>query len=853
MRPPLLLTALLAGTGLVLVSSLVLLIAVVAEKNNSVVPSAVHVATSADRSGTAAAADGQSAAAVEQERRRNQITTITTTTTIAEPGISLTKTVALDSASCTNGDGLDTHHLEVAALDTTVTFCFNITNTGSVTLTDVTLKDDQLQLAATYPSLLAGRSIAHTGQHVVTAASLVNTAYVYGVATLERTEGDTTTIAQPIIRRLEEAEESGDRHHRRDQLTTTTSTYQTEVNSTDTATVVVSGLKEVTTPAPTPLSLAKVAGGTASLSIEKSITLAGGSSPGSPTLSFADGGPHEVTFCYRVVNTGDYTMTQILLWDPDLKHLLTYNNVPVGGSGPSSGYDSVTSYVGQSLTGETASWGYPEYVEGVSDISAANRVDAPPVSAPVNLPAQRHNLAVWKRGGQNDPRFAYWDENGGMFNPTSGGLVMGGDPLGQWRIIHGAESPFGDETIVMGVADGSGEIGGKVLTENNAKLVVWEDIQVPTSTGSTKILATVSQTYWWSFDVKYESQSGRSMMVWADGGSGFASISFSVGTGQNAWTTVEDIVLPSEDIVRQLQLASCPTRDEMILVASNTNTNTGDEAKFAMVWDGTAWGSPRILYDVGSADDHTDVNVAYSSLSGAAVIVYGANSINLKYTTWTGSAWGGLGGIINNLGVTGNVCWTVVASDPSSDRILVGVLTRNSEIWTISWSGTSWSNSGVHTTSALGTTFPAVAVAYEAQSGRGLVAFGVSGESSISYSKLYASGGIISTAVGPTLPDAPNSIRLSPDPTSNQILAFAQTQGDTLEYAMWDGDSSLWTTATTLETNTGETKNQPFLFLWDADPVVADTEEPSNVPSTLPSYFPSAAPSNIPSLSPTSR
>ena len=333
MRPPLLLTALLAGAGVVLVSSLVLLVAVVAEKNNSAVPSAMHAATSADAAG-AAAADGHIAAAAAQERRRNQITTITTTT-IPQPGISLVKTVALDSASCTNGDGLDTHNLEVAALDTTVTFCFNITNTGSVTLTDVTLKDDQLQLAATYPSLLAGRSIVHTGQHVVTAASLVNTAYVYGVATLERTEGGTTTIAQPIIRRLEEAEESGDRHrHRRDQLATTTSTYQTEVNSTDTATVVVSGLKEVTTSAPTPLSVAKASGGTASLSIEKSMTLAGGSCPGSPTLSFADGGPHEVTFCYRVVNTGDYTMTQIRLWDPDLKHLLTYNNVPAGGSGP---------------------------------------------------------------------------------------------------------------------------------------------------------------------------------------------------------------------------------------------------------------------------------------------------------------------------------------------------------------------------------------------------------------------------------------------------------------------------------------------------------------------------------------
>ena len=44
------------------------------------------------------------------------------------------------------------------------------------------------------------------------------------------------------------------------------------------------------------------------------------------------------------------------------------------------------------------------------------------------------------------------------------------------------------------------------------------------------------------------------------------------------------------------------------------------------------------------------------------------------------------------------------------------------------------------------------------------------------------------------------------------MLAVQDASSD-LSYAEWDGGS--WGTITQVEDDTGEVKNQPFLFLWD--------------------------------------
>jgi hypothetical protein len=54
-------------------------------------------------------------------------------------------------------------------------------------------------------------------------------------------------------------------------------------------------------------------------------------------------------------------------------------------------------------------------------------------------------------------------------------------------------------------------------------------------------------------------------------------------------------------------------------------------------------------------------------------------------------------------------------------------------------------------------------------------------------------------------------------------MLSAQDANSHVNYVLWDGSG--WGTPTELGTSTTEVKNQPFLFLWDQNPVI-DTDSP---------------------------
>jgi hypothetical protein len=68
---------------------------------------------------------------------------------------------------------------------------------------------------------------------------------------------------------------------------------------------------------------------------------------------------------------------------------------------------------------------------------------------------------------------------------------------------------------------------------------------------------------------------------------------------------------------------------------------------------------------------------------------------------------------------------------------------------------------------------------------------------------------------GPDIGATPNSMLLDSDPASDSdgIMLSVQDSGSDLNYVLWNGTS--WETPSEQEINTGETQNQPFVFLWD--------------------------------------
>jgi hypothetical protein len=110
--------------------------------------------------------------------------------------------------------------------------------------------------------------------------------------------------------------------------------------------------------------------------------------------------------------------------------------------------------------------------------------------------------------------------------------------------------------------------------------------------------------------------------------------------------------------------------------------------------------------------------------------------------------------------------------------------------------------------SAAGTDFPNMAVAFEGQSGEALIVF-TQGEQ-VLYATWSPVGGW-SLGSG-SYPASINSMELFPASSSDNIMLLLQSDDRELVAAFWGG--SIWELITPLTTDTGETRCQPFVFLW---------------------------------------
>ena len=105
-----------------------------------------------------------------------------------------------------------------------------------------------------------------------------------------------------------------------------------------------------------------------------------------------------------------------------------------------------------------------------------------------------------------------------------------------------------------------------------------------------------------------------------------------------------------------------------------------------------------------------------------------------------------------------------------------------------------------------------VAVAFESQSGELLVTYAENARNQVRYRTWSTGTGWSGELSGPDLGAVPNAMTLSSDPTSNTIMLAVQDNTNDLNYVAWLGSG--WGSPE-LETNSGETATQPFVFLWD--------------------------------------
>jgi hypothetical protein len=315
-------------------------------------------------------------------------------------------------------------------------------------------------------------------------------------------------------------------------------------------------------------------------------------------------------------------------------------------------------------------------------------------------------------------------------------------------------------------------------------------------------LGTVSQDYWWGAEVAYEQQSGDAMLVWNDG----SDLRYTVWDGAS-WTPDPPGTIASctSGEPRHMKLAANPTSDEMVLVVNHDNMTD-----CALVWNGSSWGNETSL-NSSASHDRTDIFVAYEQQSGDALVIYQPStpSAHTSYRVWDGASWSEQGGVTAPEGTTGYARWATLASDPRSDRLVIGVLSTDQDVWFSVWNGSAWETAVAATNNGSGNTFPNVAVAFEAVSGEALATYGESG--SVRY-RTWGSGVWSGELTAPSIGDPSNSMTLDADPISDGIMLSIQDDGQDLSYILWSGSS--WGPVNGLEGTSGETKNQPFVFVW---------------------------------------
>lgn len=358
------------------------------------------------------------------------------------------------------------------------------------------------------------------------------------------------------------------------------------------------------------------------------------------------------------------------------------------------------------------------------------------------------------------PRYRLW--NGSSWSSEKLALSVGEEI--RWIVLKAA--PTRNEYALI-TLDDNGDINGQVW-QNGSWL------------GPSEIITGIDSRYR-AFDIAYEQVSGDALMVYGDGTS---LPKYLVWDGKSITQTGS--VLPiGTGVPRWIVLAPNPGSDEIVLMTLDTNRDI-----YAQVWDGSNWGNQILLENNAQTSTRQDFDAAYEYQSNRALVAWAERGNNRpQYRIWNGG-WNSEASAINGVG---NIRWVKLASDPSSNKILMGTLTRagnRNRLAVQIWDGSSWGNWSEVDNSVERSNRRDFDVAWEGYTGKGLVVYG---DRNINYPVYWN----WSSAAGWTGPysSSPNIgdqswITLRPDPFSNDIMLLAAEHegADTLNF--WRGNAS---------------------------------------------------------------
>ena len=440
----------------------------------------------------------------------------------------------------------------------------------------------------------------------------------------------------------------------------------------------------------------------------------------------------------------------------------------------------------------------------------------------VGLAYKTDGRLIYGVSGSGAPRYRIWDHGNSSWsaaasNPTANTTI-------NWVVNKAAPTRLEN---IAGILTSSG---------NTLYVQRWNG-----STWTNEWNATTRISTRRSFDIAYEENSGRAMVVYSNSGNN--NMTYRIWNG-SSWTAAANVLGTAEAYnIHWVELVSRPNSNEIALIYT-LNDGSGGQTLKAISWNGSSWETPSgnletNLAFASTAGDSKSFDAAYGN-SGNLLVCWGWNNttnnqLAARYVTKpAGGAWG----TVTNFPTWADEATVMnLAPEPGGDRIVaVSADSKTQDMQYGVWNGSSWTSMVANADTSLnntGWTQMPVAAGWVSTgaSPKAIVVYNDANSGAINWRSWNGSSWTNEADVLTTPSGFSNAIDIERQPGENKLMVTIEDSNGDLWTKTYDGTT--WSDAdkgTALETALSTTAYMPFDFAYDryATTTAGNGADPSN-------------------------
>ncbi|WP_370574216.1 VWA domain-containing protein [Methanomethylovorans sp.] len=358
------------------------------------------------------------------------------------------------------------------------------------------------------------------------------------------------------------------------------------------------------------------------------------------------------------------------------------------------------------------------------------------------------------------PKYRKWKDQ--RWSSELSTNAVGGKPY----FIVTASSPVKSE-IIMGTLDHVNDFNVQIW--NGSSWGSVSEFSVSADSASRK-----------GFDIAYEQVSGDAMVAYMDMGIDDGIPRYRTWNGVS-WSSAgaANAISSGSGDVGWVKMASDPFSDEILLITLDDSLDMR-----AQVWNGNSWGNSVSITNNAETYNYQCFDVIYEQQTGNALVVWTDGSSNtIKYRIWNGSSWSSENTISSFS--SNSIYWIKMAADTNSNNVIMGIETGDYDIYVTSWNTTSWSLPIRVETSLSDYNRRTMDVAFERESGKGLVVWGDS--STVPKYRTWNGSWSSEASAFDLLDSSTRWVQLTPDPLSNDMFLITSDGSNDINIQKWDG------------------------------------------------------------------